>query len=246
MKYYNQNNYAHIPYPSQQLPNATVKSGGCGLCCSSNVLSFFGADYPPEVLAPIFIQKGARVNGGTNMFIAANIVSELCGCEFETTSDENKLIECLKDGGIVIANVDGDIGEKGIFSNQGHFINILSYNSDDTLNVFDVAYYKGKFSSAYRSQYVKESTDQYGNPIQICSKEVLDIDTKHRTPNYYLFRKGENTLPTTTIETPEQAIKILQEKGIIDSPEYWQKAQGCVKYLDLLLVKIASYLEENS
>ena len=32
MIYYNQNDYEHIPYPSEANPRATIKCSGCGIC----------------------------------------------------------------------------------------------------------------------------------------------------------------------------------------------------------------------
>ena len=237
MKFYNQANYAHIPYPSANLPNATVKSGGCGVCASSNVLAFLGYDYPPEVLAPIFIEKKARVNGGTNMYKAAQIIKEITGCILTTTDSEAEMKEWLETGGIAIANVDGDTGEKGIFSSAGHFINVIGTRGDKFV-VFDVYYYANKFSSSYRKQFVSVEKDKEGNVIQICNAKALNIDTKNRTPNYYLFKRKEEDKVNI-----DEAIKILAEKGIMETPEYWENAVSCVKYLDKLLIKIAEKIK---
>ncbi len=48
-----------------------------------------------------------------------------------------------------------------------------------------------------------------------------------------------------TVEQPmtaQQAIDKLAKAGIIDTPEYWQNAVGCVKNLDTLLTKAAKKL----
>jgi len=39
-----------------------------------------------------------------------------------------------------------------------------------------------------------------------------------------------------------QALKILVEKGVITTPEYWQTAANIVKYLDVLLINMAKKL----
>lgn len=44
----------------------------------------------------------------------------------------------------------------------------------------------------------------------------------------------------TLIETPEQAIKKLADKGIISSPDYWTSAYQIVNHLDILLIKFAN------
>lgn len=45
------------------------------------------------------------------------------------------------------------------------------------------------------------------------------------------------------IETAEQAIKFLTDKGIINSPEYWKDACEVVNNLDLLFIKIANSIK---
>jgi hypothetical protein len=41
----------------------------------------------------------------------------------------------------------------------------------------------------------------------------------------------------------EEALEILAKKGVINSPEYWEKVGGCVMYFRELVVKIAKELE---
>jgi len=45
------------------------------------------------------------------------------------------------------------------------------------------------------------------------------------------------------VETAQQALKVLQDKGIINTPEHWEKAVGVVKHFDVLLIKIANALK---
>ena len=58
---------------------------------------------------------------------------------------------------------------------------------------------------------------------------------------------GDSTVeppkPQPETMTAHQAIDKLAKAGIIDTPEYWEKAVSCVKYLDGLLVKMAGRLE---
>lgn len=43
--------------------------------------------------------------------------------------------------------------------------------------------------------------------------------------------------------TPEKAIEILRQKGIIDTPDYWLAHYGELKYLDILFTKLGEYLK---
>lgn len=183
---FNQNNYGNIPYPSQELPNATVKTGGCGLCCSANVLQHFGMNVDIKSLAEYFCDAGIRVNGGTDMAKAAKYIKELTGCEVITTNSEEDLKDYLQRGAIAIANVDG---VNDIFSTEGHFINVIGVN-DGTFTIFDVGYYSGKFDSEYRRKYVTLG-EENGNIVQYCSADILNLDTANRNPNYYIFYRKE-------------------------------------------------------
>lgn len=44
------------------------------------------------------------------------------------------------------------------------------------------------------------------------------------------------------VKTYDEAVKILVEKGVINSREYWDNAVKCVKYLDQLIVNMANKL----
>ena len=41
----------------------------------------------------------------------------------------------------------------------------------------------------------------------------------------------------------DKALEILQEKGIISSPDYWKMAAQCVQYLSNLLIAVANYIK---
>ena len=215
MTYYNQNNYAHVPYPRPSDPKANVKSGGCGVCCGSTVLSFFGLNWAPDKLAPIFIAQGARADTGTNMRLACNIIAELADVHVTTISLEPELVKCLRAGGIAIANVDGDAGEKGVFSNAGHYIVVVGVKDNGDLLIYDVGDYASKYASAYRAARVKREGE-----LLVCSQATLDMDTKHRTPNYYLFWPKEDKPMTPETHTPapwaKDAWEAATAAGILD------------------------------
>ena len=47
------------------------------------------------------------------------------------------------------------------------------------------------------------------------------------------------------IKNAQDAIKVLSDKGIINSPDYWLKAIDIVKYLDSLIINFANYIQKN-
>lgn len=52
------------------------------------------------------------------------------------------------------------------------------------------------------------------------------------------FEEENQTEQEAVIMTVDEAIQVLAEKGIINTPEYWKSACDVVRYLDELLVKI--------
>jgi len=47
----------------------------------------------------------------------------------------------------------------------------------------------------------------------------------------------------TVVTTVDEALNVLQAKGLVKSPDYWHNASECVKYLDTLLINMANSLK---
>ena len=209
-KYYNQNNYANVPYPSPDLPKATVKSGGCGVCCASMIVeNLIAHQIGPKLMATYSINKKARVSGGTDMNALAKAISADYGLILDITNDELILLNHLRKGGMAIANVGGNRGGYvGVFSSEGHYIVVAGLNSEGKVIVLDPGYYPGKFNLAGRKGKVTVSSNQC-----VCDISVLAKDTENRSPAYWLFeRKVE--------EVPEWMKKIMSDAkavGLITS-----------------------------
>ena len=54
--------------------------------------------------------------------------------------------------------------------------------------------------------------------------------------------KAMGETPKQEVKTAGEAVKVLAEKGIMNTPDYWLNASTCVKYLDTLLINIANKL----
>ncbi|GEM_PF-107065 len=191
MGYYNQNNYTSVPYPSSAYPDATVKSGGCGVCCASMVVEeLTGKKWPPNQSAAYSIAVGARVSGGTDMKRLAACISKDFGLCHQTTSNIDILMEHLSKG-MAIVNVGGNrAGYVGLFSDSGHFITAAGMKAGKMV-IHDPGYYGGKFSKAGRAGKVAIS----GNEIYV-DPALLDKDAENRSPKYYLFYKEDNDMDT--------------------------------------------------
>lgn len=222
MTYYNQYNYPHIPYPSPSLPGATVKSGGCGVCCAAMVLeATTGIKLPPEKMAPYAIKVGARVSGGTDMSKLANALAADFGLKVAEYDRVEGLVSVLAAGGIAICNVSGDKPTmKGIFSNGGHYIVAAGIAADGRIIVYDPGMYTGKYSTTHRRKFVEVAGDRL-----LVSADALHADCAFRSPRYYLFEGGN----TMTQERFNELANIWQDatnpiyNELADVPDYWRQ-----------------------
>ena len=114
MIYYNQNDYAHVPYPSEARPQSNIKSSGCGVCSACMVVeSMTEHKLSVEECAKFSLSVGGRDNDGTDMEKLAPPLCERFGLAFEATDDKEKVLaEMLhdkkaQDGQITIIKVPG-------------------------------------------------------------------------------------------------------------------------------------------
>lgn len=236
-KYYNQNNYGNVPYPSSALPKATVKSGGCGVCCASMIVENLTTHkIGPQLMAQYSINKRARVSGGTDMNVLAKAISADYGMEFSATSDESALLNHLQAGGMAVVNVGGNRnGYIGVFSDGGHYIVAAGLTSDGKVIILDPGYYVGKFNKTGRTGKVKMN----GNYC-ICDMSVLAEDTASKTPAYWLFKlKGGITMAQLQEWMPK-AVADAKAAGLIKSDhdplEVVNMATLCAMMLNLMNV----------
>jgi hypothetical protein len=226
LPYYNQNNYGGYPYPSASKPKATVKSGGCGVVCISMIVEgLTNKRFPPPVSAQYSINIGARASGGTDMRKLAKSIANEYGLDYTISNNSNDLRDCLINGGVAIANVSGNTGKTGLFSDSGHFVVVNSYNSKNKkVHVMDPGYYNGKYELAGRKGKV-EADSQGGS----CLLSVLHADCAGRSPRYYLFKKRKASDDKMTQAQFDKYIKTYQEKNnpiyenLKDVPSYWKK-----------------------
>ena len=219
--YYNQNNYANVPYPSAGNPTATVKTGGCGVCCASMIVEgLTGKTWPPEESAKYAIKAGARITGGTDMERLSSCIAKDYGLSFKTTDDLSALIAHLPTGMAVI-NVGGDrSGYTGLFSDGGHYITATGLNNGKIV-IYDPGYYPGKFSKAGRGGKVSIT----GNEITVVPA-LLDKDAESRSPRYYLFGVVDMTEKSVPSTWAGEAAKWAVDNGLVtgnkDGDCMWQ------------------------
>ena len=188
MGYYNQYNYKSVPYPSATRPSATVSSSGCGVCCMCMVVEgLTGEDAPPSMMAQYSISVGARSADGTDMRRLGQAAADRWGLTYRTSDDIGDVIEAVKRGGMVIANVGGDrSGYKGLFSNGGHYVVVVGETSGKLI-VWDSGQYEGKYSTLARIDKVQG----VGHDIRVLPA-YLDQDCSNRQPRYYIFEREDS------------------------------------------------------
>ena len=144
----------------------------------------------------ILIKAGCRANDGTDMQKVCALLNKKYGIEYRLSTSLSQAEKCLKSGGGVIANVGG----KGYFSSEGHFVYAAKLNSDGTVTVLDPYYYDGKYTSKVnginRKKYFKYNKSTHA---LVCKPAVLEAD---RRGYYYLLKptkkiKNQNKLKYT-------------------------------------------------
>ena len=191
MKYLNQLEYPHIPYPTDvsnpdsKFVNMSIKEAGCGLCSLAMMVEHLTTKtISLKRLISLSIKNKANLTPGTNLKILGPIVADMFNLDFKTTNSIKTAMRHLQNGGSVIANVGGDReGYTGVFSHGGHYIFLLSADKDSVC-ILDPSYKEGKYEEEGRQGKVRVDA-----PFVYCAPEVLAQDTDNRNPGFYLFAR---------------------------------------------------------
>lgn len=205
MKYLNQLEYSHIPYPTDvgtpdsRFHSLSIKEAGCGLCCLAMMIDqLTNKTVSLKKLISLSVKHKANLHPGTDMKVLGPVVAGLYDLDYSTTNSIRKAVQHLKNGGSVIANVGGDReGYTGVFSHGGHYILLLSAgktssapaNTDATTSkelicVLDPSLKDGKYDEPGREGKVLLDV-----PFAYCSPELLEKETDNRNPGFYLFSR---------------------------------------------------------
>ena len=72
--------------------------------------------------------------------------------------------------------------------------------------------------------------------------EVRNAQGVSIDPQDYFTILKEREVKLMEVKTIDEALKVLKEKGVMNTTEYWQNAANVVKYLDALLINMANKL----
>ncbi|MBR0131099.1 MAG: hypothetical protein IJM08_07325 [Firmicutes bacterium] len=200
MKYVNQLDYPYIKYETGTMlkdapwgKTSTFATSGCGLASAIMVvdkLTTGNDDFGiPEALQ-LSYDNQANFEGGTNYLVYSQALANKFGLKLKLSRSMDEVIDCLKNGGCVVANVGGDRVEEdgskytGVFSHGGHYIFVESLCEDGRLSILDPSLKEGKFEEEGRQGKVEVK-----GKFCYCQPEILIKDSDNRTPSYYLFRR---------------------------------------------------------
>ena len=176
----NQNDYGHLAYAAPGYPNATVKSGGCGVCAAVNAIgALTGTAVAVREMRDLALTCGARVSGGTDLKKLCAALGRKYGIRCVQSNRIGELESHLERGGVAICNTAG----KGMFSTGGHYVTALGM-LDGKICLADPGLYAGKYSTAKRRKAVTVTGD-----LLLCAPAVLDADCVGRWPRYYLLSR---------------------------------------------------------
>ena len=185
--FYCQLDYEGVPFPSPSSGFGNLANNGCGpISVSMMIENMLGIPFPPEESARFFLECGARVDFGTNLYIASKAAAARFGLTVHDTEDAEEAKAFLAAGrGMVIANTYGDRPEEGyigVFSDGGHYV-LLTGLEGETVRVLDPMYRPGRFDIPGRAGKVRME----GN-VALADFSVIAADCRERP--FFLFEKS--------------------------------------------------------
>ena len=197
MKYVNQLEYQHIPYPTKVkvegfAPDgypSTVRSSGCGLCCACMAIDCI-TDTTLDIEECVRISRECVANHsrGTDMNILGPVLAEKFNVSYSKTSDLDEAIRHLQSGGVIIAHVGIPTGaEIGLFTKGGHYILLVSTDGKEFC-ILDPSYKDDKFDIPERAGKVNTKNA----PYLYCDVNTVDSECKPGRVKYHLFSRIKN------------------------------------------------------
>ena len=196
--YYNQADprWASHPYPSQELPGATIKSGGCGVTCAAMVVSSSKEIVRPDTMGDIARENGFRPNGGTAWELFP-YVAQRWGLETREVKSSYEALQACRDGYFVVI-----LCGAGLWTTGGHYILAVGSRGDQ-IEIFDPYLYAGKFNRYGRQGKVSVE----GNSC------FVQIDTFKQNSEAHAFFAYKITSDTPAPEPSAPASKYVNTQS---------------------------------
>lgn len=227
--YYNQadKRWAKHPYPSKELPKATIKSGGCGVTCAAMVVSSCKETIHPDKMGDISIKNGYRQNGGTAWGLF-DYVAKKWNFKTKSVKSSYEALQACKDGYFVVI-----LCGTGLWTTGGHYILAVGAKGDK-IEIYDPYLYSGKFNKQNR----KGKVEVKGNSC------LVQIDTFKKYSNarkFFAFKiennkkqSNKNNIKRNTVGQLKRFkdYTIIYEKKNLSGEKYNYLPQTQVKILE--------------
>ena len=191
MLYINQNDYPDMHY-EHNLDNGgvepekqNIKTAGCGICSLTMVVNHLShREFSLEDCIRAVYKTGANRVHGSRMRVFAPYVADEYGLDYKMTTSIDEAIECLREGGEVIALVRGDRdGRKGLFTSIGHYITLIAYDGQE-FTILDPGYTKERYAMP---EHKGKTRVIY--PFVYAAKDVIKEEEDNTVAAYYLFKR---------------------------------------------------------
>ena len=71
----------------------------------------------------------------------------------------------------------------------------------------------------------------------------FEVDSRNSINPEDYFKILKEREKKMEVKTVDEALKVLHEKGVMNTTEYWKNAVNVVKYLDSLLINMANKIQ---
>lgn len=200
--YYNQADprWASHPYPSQELPGATIKSGGCGVTCAAMVVSSSKEIVRPDTMGDIARENGFRPNGGTAWGLF-QYVADRWGLETREVKSSYEALQACKDGYFVVI-----LCSAGLWTTGGHYILAVGARGDQ-IEIYDPYLYAGKFNRNGRQGKVSVE----GNS---CFVQIDTFKQNSEAHAFFAYKINSDTQPAPEPSAPASKYVNTQSKNL--------------------------------
>lgn len=186
--YYNQADprWGSHPYPSNERPNATIKSGGCGVTCAAMVVSSLREIIHPDSMGDIARENGYRRNGGT-AWEFFQYVADRWNIKTKSVKSSYEALEACKEGYYVVI-----LCGSGLWTTGGHYILAVG-SEDDKIEIYDPYLYAGKFDRYGRSGKV----EQRGNS---CFVQIGTFKANSEARAFFAYKVDNTDTPAPVLD----------------------------------------------
>ena len=162
-----------------------IKTAGCGICSLTMVVNHLTARaFSLEDCIEAAYKSGANRVHGSRMRWLAPPVAEEYGLDYRMTTSIDEAIECIRDGGEVIALVRGDRdGKRGLFTSIGHYITLIAYDGKE-FTILDPGYKEERYAMPEH-----EGKTRVLYPFVYATRDVIKEEEDNSVAAYYLFKR---------------------------------------------------------